>query len=141
MQKELGHNWNSNTERLVLGLDTSCSVCSDLAARIEERVGKRLRVRDLRDPEVVGWREQVLSDNSGRVPTLFEVEDGKVRAWSGWRMGWVLSRTIGPAATWQLVKALEEAGVAPAIQEPTHAEKPSERAVSLKLPKKTQPLT
>ncbi len=116
MQRELGYDMGSNAAWLVLGFDAERSTCSDLAARIEKRVSGILRVRSLRDPDVREWREQALGADNRSVATLFEVEDGKVRAWSGWRMGWVLSRAVGPAATWQVIQALREAGAAPVIE-------------------------
>lgn len=88
-----------------------------MAARIEERAGKKLCVRNLRDPDVQEWREQALGGDDGLAPTLFEVEDGEIRAWKGWRIGWVLSRAIGPAATWQVMQALGEVGAAPETAE------------------------
>lgn len=118
MQKEIGHNQGSNAGRLVLGLDAGCSSDSDLPARIEEQVvGNKLCVRNLRDPELEEWCEQAFGGDDRLAPTLFEVEDGKVRAWSGWRMGWVLSRAVGPAATWQVIQALREVHAAPGIEE------------------------
>lgn len=128
MQEELGHNRSSNAGRLVLGLDAGRSTCSSLAARIEERVSNKLCVRSLRDSEVQEWREQALGDDNRWTPTLFEVEDGRVRAWSGWRMGWVLSRAVGPAVTWQVMQALGEVGAAPEIEESALDERLPENA-------------
>ncbi len=117
MRKELAQNGGPNVRRLVLGFDAGCSTCRDLAARIEERVGEKLDVRNLRNPEVEGWRVEALDEDAKWVPTLFEIKDGKVRAWSGWRMGWALSRAVGPAATWQVMQALAEVGAAPKMEE------------------------
>jgi len=87
MQKEPGHNQRPNARRLVLGFDAGRSTCSSLAARIEERVGEKLDVRNLRDPDVREWREQTLGEDYKLVLTLFEVEDRKVKAWSDRRCG------------------------------------------------------
>lgn len=117
MQKEMGHDRSANAGRLVLGLDTGCSSDSDLPVRIGEQVDKKLGIRNLRDPEVEKWCEQTLGDDNRWVPTLFEVEDGRVRAWSGWRMGWVLSRALGPTATWRVMQVLREAGAVPEMED------------------------
>lgn len=124
MQEGPTQNDSPYAGRLVLGFDAGCFKCSDLAAWIEELVGEKLGVRSLRDPEVEGWREQTFDENAKWAPILFEMKDGKVRAWAGWRMGWVLSRAIGPAAAWQVVQALEEVGAAPKIEESVLVEKP-----------------
>ena len=100
-------------KRLVLGFDAGCFTCSDLAVRIGRRVGSSLTVRDLKDPEVLRWRAQALGENSPWTPTLFEVKGKKVRAWTGFKMGWALSRALGPGATWQVMQALGEVGAAP----------------------------
>lgn len=128
MRKELAQNEGPNARRLVLGFDAGCSTCSDLAARIEERVGEKLDVRNLRNPDVEGWREQALGEDAKRAPTLFEIKDGKVRAWAGWRIGWTLSRAVGPAATWQVMQALGEVGAAPKMEESSLVEKLPEKA-------------
>ncbi|CAA9451069.1 MAG: hypothetical protein AVDCRST_MAG02-1032 [uncultured Rubrobacteraceae bacterium] len=117
MQDELTKSEAQDDKRLVLGFDAGCFTCSDLAARIEERVGDRLAVRNLNDPEVQAWRKEALGEDAKWAPTLFEIEDGRVKAWAGWRMGWALSRAIGPAATWQVMQALGEVGAAPKIEE------------------------
>lgn len=41
-------------------------------------------------------------------PTLVEIEGGKVRAWTGARMGVRLSRALGPVATWRVMQVLGE---------------------------------
>lgn len=99
---------------LILGFDAGCFTCSDLGRRIEERVGDKLAVRNLNDPELLAWREQAFGRDAKWAPTLFEIGDGKVRAWTGWKMGATLTRKIGAAATWQVMQALGEVGVAPA---------------------------
>lgn len=123
MQEELAKKEIQDGKQLVLGFDAGCFTCSDLAARIEDRVGDRLAVRNLNDPKVQAWRKEALGEDAKWAPTFFEIEDGKVKAWSGWKMGWALSRTIGPAATWQVMQALGEVGAAPRIEESTIVEK------------------
>lgn len=101
-----------NTEtpkRLILGFDAGCMTCSDLAQRIEEQMEGKLQVRNLRDLDVMGWRMEALGEDAPWAPTLFEIEDGKTRAWTGWRMGARLSYLLGPSATWRVLRVLGEA--------------------------------
>ena len=95
--------------RLVLGFDAGCLTCSELAKRIEERVGGRIEVRSLNDPMMDHWRKETFGENAPWAPTLVEVEGGKVRAWTGARMGVRLSRALGPLATWRVTQVLGEA--------------------------------
>ena len=97
--------------RLVLGFDAGCMTCSELAKRIEERVGDRLEIRSLNDPLVHYWREQALGKDAPWAPTLVEVEGSTVKAWTGIRMGARLSRTLGPVTTWRVMQALGEVNV------------------------------
>lgn len=96
------------TRRLVLGFDAGCTMCSDLAQRIEERVGDKLEVRSLHDPQMEHWRTQTLGENAPWAPTLVEVGGKKVKAWTGIGLGLRLSRSIGPLATWQIMQILGE---------------------------------
>lgn len=74
--------------RLVLGFDAGCTTCSDLAKKIEERVGDKLEVRSLYDPQVEHWRRQVLGEDVPWTPTLIEVNGG--RSELGLAHRWVL---------------------------------------------------
>ena len=94
--------------RLVLGFDAGCITCSELAKRIEERVGDKVEVRSLNDPLMQHWRREVFGENAPWAPTLVEIEGGIVRAWSGVRMGVRLSRALGPLATWRVMQVLGE---------------------------------
>jgi hypothetical protein len=104
--------------QLVLGFDAGCGTCGDLAQRIHERVGDKLAVRNLRDPEVEGWREEALGKAAPWAPTLFEVEPGgRVKAWVGMSMGLALGRRLGARDTWQVMQALGEMEQAARIEE------------------------
>lgn len=72
--------------------------CSDLAAGVQERVGDKLIVRSLRDPELQEWRERSLGPTAPWAPTLFETDGKNVRTWIGWQMGVMISRSLGPIA-------------------------------------------
>jgi hypothetical protein len=95
--------------RLVLGFDAGCMTCSGLAKRIEDRVGDRIEVRSLHHPAMDHWRREALGEDAPWAPTLVEVEHGRVRAWTGVRMGARLSRVLGPVATWRMMQVLGEA--------------------------------
>jgi hypothetical protein len=100
---------DGTTRRLVLGFDAGCMTCSELARRIEERVGNKLEILSLNDPFMARWREQALGKDAPWVPTLVEVEGDAIRAWTGVRMGARLSRALGPLATWRVMQVLGEA--------------------------------
>jgi hypothetical protein len=94
--------------RLVLGFDAGCVTCSELATRIEERVGDKVEVRSLNDPLMQHWRKVALGETAPWAPTLVEIDGGVIRAWSGLRMGVRLSRALGPLATWRVMQVLGE---------------------------------
>jgi hypothetical protein len=93
---------------LVLGFDAGCTTCSGLAWQIEERVGDKLEVVSLLDPEMGRWRKQALGEDAPWAPTLVEIRNGKVRAWTGLSMGIALSHRLGPKSTWRAMKVLGE---------------------------------
>jgi hypothetical protein len=95
----------------VLGFDAGCMKCSDLARRIEERVGDELEVRSLHHPQVEHWRERAFGKDAPWAPTLFEIGGAReVRAWTGARMAVRLARVLGPVSTWRVMQALGEVG-------------------------------
>lgn len=97
-------------KRLVLGFDAGCMACSQLAEKIEEALGEKLETASLADPRMTEWRRQALGEDAPWAPTLVEVADGEVRAWTGMMMGARLARKLGPAATWKVVRVLGEIG-------------------------------
>ena len=113
---------SSGNRRLVLGFDADCAECGALAGWIEDQVGERLIIRDLKDPEVLAWRKESLGEDATWAPTLFEIRDNTVRAWTSWRIGWVLSRKLGAVNTWRVIRALGEAGAASKSEAPPFAE-------------------
>lgn len=95
--------------KLILGFDGGCMTCSDLAKRIEEKVGDKLEIRSLHDPQMENWREQTLGEDAPWAPTLVEV--GGVRgaqAWTGAGMAVRLGRALGLVSTWRVLQALGE---------------------------------
>jgi hypothetical protein len=103
--------------RLVLGFDGGCATCSDLARRIKEASEGRLEVLSLHEPMVKKWRKKALGGNASSAPTLFEIHDAKVKAWTGLRMGAQLSRRLGPIVTWRIMQALGEVNASSVINE------------------------
>ncbi|MGF1470592.1 MAG: hypothetical protein ACFB50_02475 [Rubrobacteraceae bacterium] len=104
-------------KKLVLGFDAGCMTCSELARKIEEEVGDRLEIANLRDPQVMAWRKESLGEDAPWAPTLFEVDGEVVKAWTGKRMGLKLSRALGLGATWRMMQVLGEVGAAPEVAE------------------------
>lgn len=115
---------NIGNRKLVLGFDAGCTTCSDLAERIEAQASGRLEVRSLRDPQMVHWRKEALGVDAPWAPTLVEIGDGKVKAWTGLRMGVRLSRKLGPTTSWKVAKILGE------IQGNRRPERPAYSVVS-----------
>jgi hypothetical protein len=95
-------------KRLVLGFDAGCATCRAFSKKIAEKVGDRLEVRSLNDPEVRRWREGSLGPDAPWLPTLIEVGHGTVRAWTGGRLGVRLGLALGPMMTWRVLQALGE---------------------------------
>jgi hypothetical protein len=102
--------------RLVLGFDAGCTTCSGLAKRIEEIVGDKLEVRNLREPQVEHWREQALGVDAPWAPTLIEIDGKGVSAWTGARMGVKLAKVLGLILTLRLMQIMVAArSVLPAV--------------------------
>lgn len=97
-------------KRLVLGFDGGCGACEELAKKVEKRVGGKLAVLNLWEPEVARWRETTLGANAPWAPTLFEVDGDNVTARTGLRMGLPLVRALGPSDTLKVLKALGDMG-------------------------------
>ena len=102
---------SGGTRRLVLGFDAGCMTCSELAKRIEERIGDKVEVLSLNDPQMANWRKETLGEAAPWAPTLVEVSGGGIKAWTGARMGVRLSRALGPVATWRVMQVLGEGSV------------------------------
>ena len=95
--------------RWLLGFDGGCPSCTKVAGRVEELSSGKVSARSLREHEVHHWLSDSLGEGARWAPTLFELTDTRVRAWQGWRMGWRLSRLLGPARTWHVLRALVDA--------------------------------
>lgn len=82
-----GTNIQPGGRRLVLGFDAGCATCSSLAKSVEGRIGDRLEIRSLNDPQMDHWRKESLGKDAPWAPTLVEVNGGSVKA-PGPACGW-----------------------------------------------------
>jgi hypothetical protein len=121
--EELMNGKGAEGRELILGFDAGCGTCSEIASRVQERVGDRLAVRNLNDPELVKWREEALGKDAKWAPTLFEVGGGTVRAWTGRKMALPMSRRLGLTKTWQLMQVLGEVDVSSKLESSPFIEK------------------
>ena len=92
----------------VLGFDGGCCICTGLAHKIVELSGGKLTARSLHEQEVQAWRERALGTDTPWLPALFQVNGDCVRAWTGPRMVWQLTRLLGIRRGWQLAGLLRE---------------------------------
>lgn len=127
MLKPVGKE-SPDAKKLVLGFDAGCFTCLELAKRIKERLGNKLEVHNLRDPQVEQWRKIALEENAPWVPALFEINGTKVRAWTGWRLGLALTRFLGPSDTWRVMQVLGEMGTSRKVEGANVVEKLPTRA-------------
>lgn len=93
---------------LVLGFDAGCGTCSDIATQIKRQVSDKLDVENLGSPKLMEWSQRVFGRETRWTPTLFEVEENDVKAWTGWRMSLALSRRLGPLDTLRVVRVLAQ---------------------------------
>jgi hypothetical protein len=108
-------------KRLILGLDSGCVRCSDLARHIEEKADG-LEVRGLSDPYMRRLREQAMGENALWSPTLVEIEGEDVKVHTGKAMAVRLSFVLGPVATWRVMQELGEAAKGREAREPVVSE-------------------
>lgn len=96
--------------RLVLGFDAGCLACGELAKRMSEQIENRIDILSLTDPLMEHWRKAVFGEAAPWAPTLVEVDDGTVEAWTGVRMGVKLVRVLGLVSALRLLQDLLAAG-------------------------------
>lgn len=89
--------------RQYLLFDSGCATCSNLAQAIEREVDGELTARSLRDPEMQELLDRAEPEWQWE-PTLLEVCDEVVRAYTGIRMGLRLVRTLGPRQAMRVMK-------------------------------------
>ncbi len=90
--------------------DSGCSLCTEVARRVEEAAGGWLEARSLRDPEMQalldkakpGWKWE---------PTLVEVDGDGVRVYQGLRMRVRMVRGLGVRKAWDIIKSIYQANI------------------------------
>jgi len=92
--------------RLVLAFDSDCGTCSSIANEVRRTIGDKIDVKPLRDPDVTVWRQKLLGDNAKWTPTLLEVGEEPLRAWTGLSMGRALSVRVGVRDSLALLRVL-----------------------------------
>ncbi|SNT47709.1 hypothetical protein SAMN05421642_1253 [Rhodococcoides kyotonense] len=95
-----------NRTQLYLGFDSSCSTCSAIARNVQRDTGSVVEVLPLTNQHMARWREDVFGDSAPWLPTLIRVSGGKVEGWTGWKIGPVLGRALGPKTAWQVLASL-----------------------------------
>jgi hypothetical protein len=90
--------------RWVLAFDASCARCRRISRVVEEVCTGKLEVLPLAHEDVRGWHEQARGKDAPWVPTLFRLDNHKVRAWSGMAMGLQLVRHLGVRSTMRLLR-------------------------------------
>ena len=74
--------------------DSSCSLCTEVARRVEEAAGGWLQARSLRDPEMRALLDKAKPGWKWK-PTLVEVDGDDVRGYQGFRMRVRMMRGLG----------------------------------------------
>jgi hypothetical protein len=95
----------------LLAFDAGCGTCSNVIARISTVVEDRLAVVNLGDERIRTLRRQALGEHPPFAPTLLKVDGGHVRVWTGFAMSVRLSRLLGPARSFKVIRALNQADV------------------------------
>ncbi len=88
--------------------DAGCSLCTEIAKRVEEASDGWLEARSLREPEMQqlldrakpGWKWE---------PTLVEVDGDEVRVYQGVRMRIQMVRKLGVRRAWRVIEEVQEA--------------------------------
>lgn len=94
------------TPRFILGFDAGCGSCAALALAVRAQSRGRIEIRSLTEPAVVALRHQAFAGPPPWAPTLLQVTDDRVRAWSGRRLAFRLARILGATGSWQVVIAI-----------------------------------
>jgi hypothetical protein len=95
--------------RWILAFDAGCTSCRDVIARVRQHAGERLELANLADPQIRKMRHSVFGDDPPWVPTLFAVDDGRVRGWTGPRLSIQMVRVLGPGRSLRVAQAISAA--------------------------------
>lgn len=94
------------TTRRILAFDSSCGRCRKISAGVAQACSGKLEVLPLAHPDVARWRMISLGPDPRWAPTLLEVSEESVRAWTGLSMAGPLIRALGPRSTINVLRAL-----------------------------------
>ena len=106
---------------LILAFNADCCKCAKIAAHVERVLRERVEIRSLRNPEVSELRHTVYGDDAPWLPTLIEISDSGVRAWTGASLGYALAARVGLRDSLKLLRALGETRAATDSREASHS--------------------
>lgn len=92
----------------VLAFDASCRTCRMVARRVVRACDGKLDVLPLAHRDVRQWREQSLGSDAPWAPTLLEIRDDGVRAWTGAGMAVPLARRLGLRSALRVLASIGE---------------------------------
>lgn len=92
-------------KRRYLLFDAGCSVCTNLATKIEQASGGSLMARNLRDSDVMTLLNKARS-NWKWEPALLEVDGEHIELFTGLAMRARLALVLGPKRTWQVMRVV-----------------------------------
>ncbi|MBA2682844.1 MAG: hypothetical protein H0U76_31180 [Ktedonobacteraceae bacterium] len=98
-------------ERYLL-FDAGCSVCSSLAAAIEQEAAGKLKVLNLRSEDAKQLLEQVFPNGWQHQPYLVTVRPSGVIATTGLKMAVGLGQLIGPQKGWRIYRIAKQGRLA-----------------------------
>ncbi|HWO68122.1 MAG TPA: bacteriocin fulvocin C-related protein [Umezawaea sp.] len=99
---------NPERERWILAFDAECGVCREISAAIADASREKLEVMPLASPDVRSWRERALGAAAPWTPTLIQLSETRIRAWTNRGMVLPLVRRLGPRSTMRVISALGE---------------------------------
>jgi len=99
----------SQTRRYIL-FDSSCSLCTDVAADIEHASGGALTGESLYSRRAKGWLDTARPGWKFE-PTLVEVQDEQVRAYTGMAMRARMLTILNPLQLLKIARVVQAAGV------------------------------
>jgi len=97
---------HTSASRWVLGFDGSCHTCARMAEQARSIAGDTIEILSLRTTEVQAWSISALGPDAPWTPTLYEVSEGDVRAWTGSAMAARLTRLLGPRRAIKLARMI-----------------------------------
>lgn len=94
--------------RWILAFDASCGTCREISKVVVKASTGKLEVLPLAQSDVKAWRQEVFGGDPPWRPTLINVKQRNVRAWTGVQMSIRLARHLGVKSTVNVLKSLGE---------------------------------